>query len=486
MSRHSNTLTFEETRERLRAFGQEHVLRFWEDLNEAERTDLLRQVELIDLEQLQENIETLVKGEDSAEPMDFEKLRPAPYISHPERGGDASLWEEARGRGETLLADGKVAAFTVAGGQGTRLGFDGPKGTFPVTPVRQRSLFAVFADKIHFASGRYSVSIPWLIMTSPANHADTKAYFEEHDWFGLNPADVFLFPQGQLPAVDFEGRLLLEAPGRIVQTPDGHGGSLLALHHSGMTDELKRRGIDVISYFQVDNPLVRILDPAFIGFHAEAGSEMSSRMIPKVGPAEKIGMFCTDDSGMKVVEYSDMPMAYQEQRTPEDTLRFEAGSIAIHLLDRGFVERIGTGGAGTLPVHRAVKKIPFLDDSGKMVNPEEPNGVKFETFVFDALPLARHPIVVETLRENEFSPVKNATGGDSPETCRRDQLRQFARWLKLVGVEIPVDDGHTPLFPLEIGPRFAVDEVSFVEAWRALPNPPAAVAGVLIEPPFSS
>jgi UDP-N-acetylglucosamine/UDP-N-acetylgalactosamine diphosphorylase len=240
----------------------------------------------------------------------------------------------------------------------------------------------------------------------------------------------------------------------------------------------------VLSYFQVDNPLVRCVDPAFIGFHLEAGSEMSSKMVPKRDPAERVGNFCLDAAGrLVVVEYSDMPRALAEEREPGGALRFRAGSIAIHLLDRDFVARVGSGRdhACRLPFHRAEKKIPTVDESGQPVQPEKPNGVKFEMFVFDALPFARAPVVVETDRAEEFSPVKNAVGEDSPATCRDDQLRQFARWLRAAGAALPVDATGLPAFPLEISPLFGDDDVSVAARWAALTPKPALAAGLVFE-----
>jgi UDP-N-acetylglucosamine/UDP-N-acetylgalactosamine diphosphorylase len=289
------------------------------------------------------------------------------------------------------------------------------------------------------------------------------------------------FSQGRMPAVDLDGRILLESPSTVAMSPDGHGGSLRALVRSGAIDRMQRAGIEVISYFQVDNPLVQVIDPAFIGFHLEHGSEMSSKMIPKAYPLEKVGHFCVQDGRMLVVEYSDMPAAMQEERTPAGELRFVAGSIAIHIFDVGFVERLGSGSAGArLPFHRAVKKIPTVDAAGNPVNPAGPNGIKFEMFVFDALPFARNPVVIETLREDDFSPVKNATGTDSAETCRADQLRQWTRWLKAAGVELETDTTGLPGIVFEVSPLFADSEAAFVERWQALAVKPSITEGTVL------
>jgi UDP-N-acetylglucosamine/UDP-N-acetylgalactosamine diphosphorylase len=462
--------------------GQGHVFQFWDRLTPTGREELLAQAAQVDLPEIAHLADTLVRS--SAGPAaDYSRLRPAEHIPLPENGGDAAAWSRARATGEAALHAGRVACFTVAGGQGTRLGYDGPKGAYPVTPVRRHPLFQVFAEKILAAGRRYGCVPPWFIMTSPMNHAATVAFFEEHRFFGLDRACVHFFRQGQMPAVDFSGRLLLEAPGRLALSPDGHGGALRALVRSGAVETMRREGVDLLSYFQVDNPLVRCVDPAFIGFHLEAGAEMSSKMAPKRGAGEKVGNFCLDPAGrLVVIEYSDLPRDLAEQTVAGGALRFRAGSIAIHILDREFVQRLGSGldPDCRLPFHRADKKITTVDPLGQVVQPTAPNGVKFEMFVFDALPFARHPVVIETDRADDFSPVKNAAGVDSAVTCREDQLRQFARWLRAAGAAVPVDATGLPAFALEISPLFGDDPASVAQSWAALNPKPALAAGLVL------
>jgi UDP-N-acetylglucosamine/UDP-N-acetylgalactosamine diphosphorylase len=284
-----------------------------------------------------------------------------------------------------------------------------------------------------------------------------------------------------MPAVAFDGKIMLENRGAIALSPDGHGGSLRALERSGALDLMAREGIDTLSYFQVDNPLVRAIDPAFIGWHLGRGSEMSSKMVPKAYAAEKVGHFCVQAGRLVVVEYSDLPMAMQEEQDAAGRLRFTAGSIAIHVLDREFIRRVARGGEGVaLPFHRADKKIPTIDAAGAPVKPVKANGVKFEMFVFDALPFARNPVVIETRRADDFSPVKNAEGVDSPQTCREDQLRQFARWFRGVGAAIECDATGLPRVAIEVGPLFGYDEDSFAEAWTRLHPKPAIAEGLCL------
>ncbi len=461
--------------------GQGQVFAFFDGLDAAAQARLLAQAGEIDLVELARlNRSLLAAG--TAGP-DLAGLTPAPFEARPENGGDPAAWAAARATGEAALRAGRVAAFTVAGGQGTRLGFDGPKGSFPVTPVRRKTLFQVFAEKLLAAGRRFGRPVPWFIMTSHANHGATGAFFAEHGWFGLEAGQVHFFRQGRMPAVDFTGRILLEAPDTIALSPDGHGGSLRALERSGALDVMQRGGVDTLTYFQVDNPLVRCVDPEFIGWHLRRGAEMSAKMVPKSGPDEKLGHFCAQAGRPVVIEYSDLPAATQHEVDPKTgRLRFLAGSIGLHIFDTGFIRRLAGGEGGrALPFHRADKKIATIDAAGRPVRPDRPNGVKFELFVFDALPFARHPVIIETNRADDFSPVKNAAGPDSPATCRADQLRQSVRWLRAAGVAVAADPSGLPPFAVEFSPLWADDAEGFAAAWARLAVKPAVQDGLYLE-----
>jgi len=267
-----------------------------------------------------------------------------------------------------------------------------------------------------------------------------------------------------MPAVDLEGKLILADRDRLTWNPDGHGGTIRALARSGMLEDMRARGVEHISYFQVDNPLVPPLDPVFLGFHVDADSDMSNKMVRKRDAGEKLGHFGLVGGRLHVVEYSDMPKELAEAKNSDGRLRFEAGSIAIHLIARRFVERLSAGDRvggppdtdrSGLPLHRAEKKIPYMDAEGRRHEPDEPNGIKFEMFIFDALPMARNPVVLEIDRAEEFSPVKNADGEDSPATARHDMVRLAARRLEEVGVKVPRDPHGEPRFPVEISPLAA-------------------------------
>ncbi|MGJ8654112.1 MAG: UTP--glucose-1-phosphate uridylyltransferase [Opitutaceae bacterium] len=474
----------EATQSLIQAFeqaGQGQVFAFFDQLDPEAQVKLVDQASTIDLSEVASLVEEHVVGShDSA--LNLDGLEPAPYNALPANGGDAAEWEAALEAGAAALKEGRVAAFTVAGGQGTRLGYAGPKGTYPVTPVTKKTLFQVFAEKIARSGERYGVTIPWFILTSEINNDATIAAFEEGNYFGLDKASVHFIVQGLVPAVDNEGKILLADKGQIAMTPDGHGGSLRALVRSGAVDTMKAQGIDIISYFQVDNPIVQCIDPAFVGFHVLGNSELSSKMVPKAYALEKVGHFCVQNGSALVVEYSDMPNEMQEETTEDGSIRFNGGSVAIHIFDRDFIARAAGSGAGVkLPFHRADKKIPYVDADGNIVKPEAPNGVKFEMFVFDALPLAKRPVIIEAAREDEFSPVKNAEGVDSPKSCAEDQLRMFARWLKAAGESIDTDETGLPSITFEISHRFAADQADFVAQWAALSEKPAIVEGVVIK-----
>ncbi|HRQ73657.1 MAG TPA: UTP--glucose-1-phosphate uridylyltransferase [Phycisphaerales bacterium] len=448
-------------RQRLERAGQQHLLNFHDRLAPDARRSLFAQIEAIDLDAVPALVRDCVLGTPPVDlPADIE---PAPYYPN-DPSSPVRPWDRAayRAEGEALLRGGKVACFTVAGGQGTRLGYDGPKGCYPAGAVTGKPLFQFFAEGILKTGEKYGVTPPWYVMTSPLNHDATVAFFEQRGYFGLPHDGVMFFPQGTMPSFDLRtGRILLAAPGEIATNPDGHGGSLRALKVSGALGDMRRRGVEHISYFQVDNPIVRVADPVFLGLHAAApdsSAEMSSKMLAKAYPEEKLGMFCVAGGRLRIIEYSDLPMERQRERLPDGRLRFLADSPAIHVLSVEFVERLNSDPAFALPWHRAEKKVRCIDpDTGERIEPREPNGVKLERFVFDALPLARASIVYEADRVEEFAPIKNAEGVDSPQTSREIQTLRAARWLEAAGVHIPWKDSTTPECTIELSPLTAVE-----------------------------
>lgn len=446
--------------ERLARHGQEHLLRWWPELDEAARAELVAEIEHLDFDRLDDLIRRLVLAEEPSVPP-ADRVRPIPVNRLPRTDGERVVRRHAAEIGSAALAAGEVAVVVVAGGQGTRLGFDGPKGTFPIGPVSGASLFRVHAEKIVALGRRHGRPIPLYVMTSPENHDATIAHFTENANFGLER--VRFFQQGRMPAVDRrDGKVLLAEKGRLALSPDGHGGTIRAMAAPSddggpsVLAEMHDRGIRTVFYFQVDNPMVLIADPATLGLHRQARADISFKVIEKLTPTEKVGVVVEVDGRPLVIEYSDLPSELAERREPDGGLELWAGSIAIHVFELAFLDRLASGG-GRLPFHRAIKKVSYIDAAGRRVEPTEPNAVKFESFIFDALPLAERWAMIETDRTVEFEPLKNATGPDSPETVRRRMTEQFADWLERAGAEVHRSgDGSIP-FGIEISPLLALD-----------------------------
>jgi UDP-N-acetylglucosamine/UDP-N-acetylgalactosamine diphosphorylase len=451
----------------LKSYGQSHILAFWSRLDPARQAWLLTQVNQLDFAQLDTWREEFVMN---ASPFKLPgKLAPAPFYSQqPGDAGQRGKYDQAHQLGDKLISQGKVAAFVVAGGQGTRLGFDGPKGNFPISPVNNKTLFQIFAESISAACKKYHTNCPWYIMTSPLNYQQTLDIFSANNYYGLNKNDVFIFQQGTLPNFSLDGKILLSDIDTIATSPDGHGGSLRAIYKSGALADMQKRGIEFVSYYQVDNALINIFDPLFIGLHALDGAEMSSKALSKTGPFEKLGNFCLADGKVSVIEYSDLPQSIAEKRNPDGSLAFELGSIAIHIISVNFIERLNNHGF-VLPLHRAAKKIPYIDDQGRRIEPKEPNGVKLESFVFDALPLCKKSIILQTLRSEEFAPTKNAAGVDSAQSARQMMVDRLAAWLESAGVKIPRKPDGSPDCIVEIAPSFALTREDVIKKRDKIP-----------------
>ena len=439
-----------EAKKRLAACGQEHVLEYWKGLSKAERSVLLAQVAAIDPKSVKACAAALKGGVAAA--VDTSRGL-APKVA--ELKGAALA--RAVAAGERELKAGRVAALLVAGGQGSRLGYDGPKGCYSIGPVTGAPLFHFHARKILARSRRYGRPIPFYVMTSEANNAATVECFRTNGYFGLDPKDVFFFTQGMWPGMTKDGKIILDAPGHVFMSPDGHGGLLAALKRSGALDDMKRRGIKSVFFFQVDNPLVEIADPAFVGYHVLERSEYSLKLCAKRDPFEKVGMPMLVGGRYRMVEYTEMTRE-QCLRKKGGKLYYLYGSPAIHVFDRAFLAREA---AKSMPLHLAFKKIPCVV-GGKVVKPAEPNGYKFEKFIFDILPNARRAAFLAFDQKDEFSPVKNAEGNDSPATCRADLRAKWAKMLAAAGVKAPAS------MPLEIDPAYALDAADLVRRGLAL------------------
>ncbi|MFQ5489473.1 MAG: UTP--glucose-1-phosphate uridylyltransferase [Phycisphaerae bacterium] len=460
-------------RARVARAGQDHLFTFWPQLDRDQQQALLADLAQVDFDLL----DTLTGAGAPASPIKPAELTPPTCLpAEPASPEDQRQYAQARQEGLSLIARGKVAAMVVAGGQGTRLGFDGPKGAFPASPVENKPLFRLFAEGLLATGLRSGQPVRWYVMTSPANDAQTRAFFDEHGHFGLDPGQVFFFKQGVMPAVDRQGRILLADRHRLALSPDGHGGSIRALARSGALADLANHGIEVLSYFQVDNPLVRPVDPLLIGLHDQTGSQLSSLTIGKARDDEPVGVFALADGKLGVVEYSDLPAKLARARNPDGSRTFDAANIAVHVLSRRFLDDLTAPGSGLAqPWHRAEKIVPFVDTStGRRVVPDAPNAIKFEMFIFDALPLARNPLLLESRRGQVFSPIKNATGTDSPDTSRRDQSSRAVGWLEQCGMKVPRNPDGQPDCTVEISPLLAQDAAELAER---LDVPPSIAAG---------
>ena len=440
-----------------KAYGQEHLFAFWSKLTEAEKSRLAKQVASVDFE-LVKDLHSQLVAQKAPPALDPKKFKLAPVICLPETDEEKAKADEARRIGEEALRKGRVGFFLVAGGQGTRLGLSGPKGCYDVGPVRKRSLYQLHAEKIMALRKRYDTELPWVILTSDATDKATQAFFEERFYFGLGEDTVRFCKQESLPAIDAEGRLLLEGRSSLTMSPNGHGGSIKAIHDSGCLKWLRDQGIDTLSYFQVDNVLVRIGDPVFIGHHLQAEAEMSSKVCRKRDWREKVGVIGYVDGKLSVIEYSDLPDELAQETLPDGSLKWWAGSIAIHALDVGFLERLNAGGF-KLPYHKAEKAIKCIGPDGNPVKLKtgEKNGVKFETFIFDALPMAKASATVETDRNHDFAPIKNATGEDSPDTARRMLKNLWTDWLERAGKTVPRKPDGSPDCRIDISPLTSLE-----------------------------
>ena len=441
-------MNIKEAKQILRESGQEHVLGFWDKLSAGEQAHLLAQIDGLDFRSIERmqgmlNSGDAVEVKSGAEPVPSKVLKLA--------GEELSC---ASAAGEEHLRAGKVGVLLVAGGQGSRLGYDGPKGAYSIGPVSGASLFYFHARKILGLSNKYGVRIPLYIMTSELNDAVTREHFKESDFFGLNPDDVIFFTQGMWPALDREGRIMMDQPGHIFMSPDGHGGTLTALNKQGCLVDMEKRGIETIFFFQVDNPMVEIADPAFIGAHINRQADISVKLCAKREPLEGLGVVVERDGCFEMVEYTELTDEQAHQRADDGELYFKYGSVAIHLFSHDFMR---AESICDMPLHIAHKKIPVCNVDGTVIMPEEPNGCKFEKFIFDVLPDAKRVVNLAFDRAEEFSPVKNAEGRDSPDSCKRDLQLKWLRWFKQLGIDIPVDEIGLPLIPLEIDPAYALN-----------------------------
>lgn len=387
-------------------------------------------------------------------------------------------WEKAQALGFDYVKSGKVAALTVAGGLGTRLGFPGPKGLVGVTPVKGKPLFQVFSEKLQAIQRQYGVYLHWFIMTSAETHEATIQAFQKNQWYPKS--HTHFFQQGYLPGFDNDGLPLLKDACHIQYFPDGHGGVLHALKEHRCLELMRELGVETISYFQVDNPLVHIADLGFLGLHLMRRSDFSTKVVLKRSATEKVGVFALKSTGLSLLEYSELSDELRYACEADQRLRFRYGNTAIHLLERKFLESCS---AKQLPIHIHRKPIATWDPK-LQINILENQAYKLEYFIFDLLAYAKNPLLLEVDRNEEFSPVKNDQGDDSLKTCIQAQVDRACRWLISNGVSFPVDlvdkNGHYKIC-VEVSPLFADDAINFQKAWKALVNKPHIEEGTYLE-----
>lgn len=446
--------------------GQEQVFTFYDELTTAEKAELFERLSSINPDYINEIKERALNPpkETSKEEIELAPLPESTTASILDsKSEDIEKWYKS---GLDLAAAGKVAVVLMAGGQGTRLGSSAPKGCFDIGLPSHKSLFQIQAERIwkiqqlaEKKSGKKNIIVPWYIMTSGPTRKPTEEYFEEHKFFGLCRDDVIIFEQGVLPCISNEGKILLESKSKVAVAPDGNGGIYQALLTSNVRTDMRKRGIEHIHAYCVDNCLVKVADPVFIGFSAAQNVDIGTKVVRKRHAKESVGLILEKNGKPDVVEYSEIDSATAEAKDPKnpDLLKFRAANIVNHYYSFRYLETIEEW-AHKLPHHVARKKIPYVDtNNGATIKPEKPNGIKLEQFVFDVFPMIdpQKFACLEVKREEEFSPLKNArgTGEDDPDTSRRDITNQGKRWIESVGGTVEDEGGEDA--GVEISPRIS-------------------------------
>ncbi|XP_030642761.1 UDP-N-acetylhexosamine pyrophosphorylase-like protein 1 [Chanos chanos] len=448
-------LSFEEVASRLESAGQSHILQFWSTLSAEEKDTFLADLSQIDPDDLREHCRGAAEAasrHSSPEDLLDERMQPVPpeFIGSVRTSQPDTLkeWED---EGFLQVSKSRVAVLLLAGGQGTRLGVPYPKGMYNVGLPSGKTLYQIQAERIRkiqeLADLRHSskCTVPWYIMTSEFTLEPTEKFFKENSHFGLDPANIVMFEQQMIPAVSFDGKVILEKKNKIALAPDGNGGLYRALVDSEVLEDMERRGVEYLHVYCVDNILVKMADPVFIGFCVTNGADCGAKVVEKAYPAEPVGVVCQVDGVYQVVEYSEIQAKTAELRGPDGKLLYSAGNICNHFFTRDFLQEVAQKFQGQMKQHVAIKKVPFVDHEGNQVKPSKPNGIKMEKFVFDVFQFARKFVAFEVFREEEFSPLKNADGApvDTPTTARRALLRQHYSWALASGGHFVTDQGET-------------------------------------------
>ena len=402
-------------KKKLKKYSQEHLLKRYDELNENNQKELLKQIENIDFELIKNLYDNTKNKKDLKEI----QIAPIEYYDKQKLNGDYKNFFEI---GEKAIRNRKLAAVTMAGGQGTRLGHNGPKGTFDIGLDSHKSLFELLSDYLKEQGKKYDVTIPWFIMTSRENDKETQEFFAKHRYFGYEKdKNIFFFQQGELPMVDTEGKILIGEDGLIKEAADGHGGIYEALVKNGITKKMRELGAEWIFIGGVDNCLVKMVDPILMGIAIQKNVTVAGKSVVKANPKEKVGVFCRKNGKPSVIEYTELSEDIAEARNENGELVYGESHILCNLFNIDAVERMGNK---PLPYHTAFKKATYIDKDGNKIVPDKPNAYKFEAFLFDAFGDLDDMAVLRVKREEEFAPVKNAIGEDSPETAR-ELYRKF-------------------------------------------------------------
>lgn len=400
----------EEIEEVLKIHNQDHIIKLLNKLEDEEKDRLIEQIKNIDFEQIMELYDNTKKEIDIKE----NKIEAISYLDK------AKLTKEQRDRfdllGEQVIRSGNYAVVTMAGGQGTRLGHIGPKGTFKLDVYgKGKYLFEILAENLKEANAKYNTSIPWYIMTSKENNKETVEFLEKNNYFGYKKEDVIVFTQSELPLVSEDGKILFGKDYKIKEASDGNGGTYSSLRASGSLADMKERGIKWIFIGGVDNVLLKMADITLLGMAIDKNVQIASKSVVKANPYEKVGVFCRMNGHPKVIEYAELPERMAIEKDTNGELKYGESHIMCNLYTIDAIEKISKE---TLMYHPAHKKNSYIDENGKEIIPEEPNSYKFESFIFDAFEFFDDIAILRGKREEDFAPVKNREGVDSPKTAK--------------------------------------------------------------------
>ncbi|MGN0622168.1 MAG: UTP--glucose-1-phosphate uridylyltransferase [Porcipelethomonas sp.] len=390
----------------LEQYNQEHLLRFYDELDENKKANLLEQISSINLERIQfmkNNMHKSKRGE----------ISPLGALTVKEISENREKYKQT---GIDAIRNSKVGAVLLAGGQGSRLGFDHSKGMFNIGKTRSLYIFECLINSLLTVTNEAQAYVPLIIMTSETNDGEIREFLEEHNYFGYSKDNIHFFIQEMEPAVDENGKILMSSKDQIVFSPNGNGGWFSSMQKAGLMDLIEKSGIEWLNVFAVDNVLQKIADPVFIGATIESGCVSGGKVVSKSDPDERVGVLCLEDGKPSIVEYYEMMEEMRTMRDSDGNLSYRFGVILNYLFR---VDKLIKTLDADFPFHAAHKKISCIDENGCLIVPDEPNGYKFETLVLDMVHMQDSCLAFEVEREKEFAPVKNASGTDSVDTARK-------------------------------------------------------------------